>query len=44
MSVETPDVVVDLAPLSPTVVGWRPRTVIASLVASLVAPVELFTP
>jgi len=36
MSVETPDVVVDLAPLSPTVVGWRPRTVIASLVASLV--------
>jgi hypothetical protein len=35
VSVETPDVVVDVAPPGPTVVGWRPRTVIASLVAVL---------
>ncbi len=35
MSVDAPDVVADLAPPSPTVAGWRPRTVIASLVAVL---------
>jgi hypothetical protein len=35
MSVETPEVVVDVAPPGQTVVGWRPRTVIASLVAVL---------
>jgi hypothetical protein len=35
MSLDTPDVVVEVAPPSPTVVGWQPRTVIASLVAVL---------
>ena len=37
MSVEAPDVVVDVAPPGPTAVGWRPRSVISSLVAALAA-------